>query len=85
MDVEYRIKEVNPINGTQHFIVEERYVNVKFLLSKRTTTLWRTVMLPDSDMEGNDCERENYNRTIEDAQALIERLKEPITKYHYDD
>ena len=83
MEVEYRIKEVT--RPQRHFVVERRYVNVKFLLSKKTETPWRTVMLPDFDMENKECEQANYNLTIEDAQALIERLKEPIVKYHYDD
>lgn len=87
MKTEYRIKEVIELNTPKHFVVEKRYVNVKFLLSKKTKTAWRTVMLPDYDMEANECERPNYNTTLEDAKKLIETLKEieSTTKYHYDE
>lgn len=84
MKREYRVKEVT--RPQRHFVVEERTVTVVVKTvfgNRKIETYWRTVMIPYSDMEGNDCERENYHSTLETAKKLINQLKEPKVKYHY--
>ena len=66
----------------RHFVVQEKFIREP-IWTKKTLLVWRTVMLPDLDMEGNECERANYHTTMESAQKLIETLKEPVIKYHY--